>query len=434
MALGGGIFTSQNKILPGSYINFVSANRAIAELGERGYVALPVALSWGKEGEVFTVTNGDFVKNSEKIFGYDYSADEMQNLRELFAHAKTVYVYRLNHSAVKASNDYAEALYGGLRGNDITINIAEREQAYFDVKTYVNGSLKDTQTVTQASELVANDWVTFKAEASLEAVAGMPLTGGADGTVNTADLQKALDSIEPYAFNVLVCDSTDNANKNLCIDYVKDLRDNIGVKCQVVVYKAENADSEAVISVENNLVGETVGSGKLVYWVSGLEAECAINKSCTNRLYDGELDIDVDYTQIELENALKTGKFIFHKVGDNVRVLEDINTLVNYTTEKNEDFKYNQTIRVIDQIANDIATLFNTRYLGIIPNDNAGRVSLWNDIVKHHQELQRLRAIEDFEPEDVVVEAGDSKKAVVVTDHVTVVNAMAQLYMTVIVA
>ena len=30
-------------------------------------------------------------------------------------------------------------------------------------------------------------------------------------------------------------------------------------------------------------------------------------------------------------------------------------------------FKANQTIRVIDQIGNDIAVLFNTKYLGVIP-------------------------------------------------------------------
>ena len=91
-------------------------------------------------------------------------------------------------------------------------------------------------------------------------------------------------------------------------------------------------------------------------------------------------------------------------------------------------------MRVCDQIANDIADIFNTRYLGVVPNDNAGRISLWNDIVKHHQQLMDIRAIENFSPEDVVVEQGDSKKAVVVTDLVTVVNAMAQLYMTVTVA
>lgn len=95
---------------------------------------------------------------------------------------------------------------------------------------------------------------------------------------------------------------------------------------------------------------------------------------------------------------------------------------------------YSKTIRVIDQIANDIATLFNTKYLGVVSNDASGRISLWADIVKHHEQLQEIRAIENFSDKDVTVEQGDSKKAVVVSDLVTVVNAMAQLYMTVKVA
>ncbi|MFQ7791549.1 MAG: phage tail sheath C-terminal domain-containing protein, partial [Monoglobus pectinilyticus] len=52
-------------------------------------------------------------------------------------------------------------------------------------------------------------------------------------------------------------------------------------------------------------------------------------------------------------------------------------------------------------------------------------------IVKHHEQLQEIRAIENFSEEDVTVEQGDAKRAVVVYDKVTVVNAMAQLYMTV---
>lgn len=436
MALGGGIFTSQNKILPGAYINFVSASRGGAELGERGFVALPIALSWGVVGDVFSVTNDQFIKHADKYFGYDYTSDKLQDLRELFKYAKTVHFYRLNKEPATASNDYATAKYPGLRGNDIDIVINDSvDGGKLEVKTYVGSSLKDTQTVTSASELVDNDWVVFKTNASLTKTAGTPLAGGTDGTdVTGTEWTNALNSLEPKYFNVLICNSTETTTKDLCIAFVKRLRDNVGAKCQVVVYKADKSDSEAVISVENKLNGESAESGKLVYWVGGLEASCEVNKSCTNRKYDGELDINVKYTQTELEEALQSGKFIFHLVGEDVRVLEDINTLTTFTNEKNDDFKYNQTIRVIDQIANDIATLFNTRYLGVIPNDNAGRVSLWNDIVKHHQELQRLRAIEDFEPDDVEVEAGDSKKSVVVTDHITVVNAMAQLYMTVIVA
>lgn len=86
------------------------------------------------------------------------------------------------------------------------------------------------------------------------------------------------------------------------------------------------------------------------------------------------------------------------------------------------------------QQGNDIAVLFNTKYLGVVPNDNAGRVSLWSDIVKHHEQLQEIRAIEDFKDTDVTVEQGNTKKSVVVNDYVTVVNAMDKLYMTVTVA
>ena len=53
MALGGGTFTTMNKILPGTYINFVSAPRASAALSDRGIAAMPAEFDWGPEGAVF---------------------------------------------------------------------------------------------------------------------------------------------------------------------------------------------------------------------------------------------------------------------------------------------------------------------------------------------------------------------------------------------
>ena len=77
-----------------------------------------------------------------------------------------------------------------------------------------------------------------------------------------------------------------------------------------------------------------------------------------------------------------------HLVGDQTRVLTDINTFVSVTDEKSVDFSSNQVMRVLDQIANDIASLFNSKYLGKVQNDASGRVSLWSDIVAHHTQLQ----------------------------------------------
>jgi hypothetical protein len=48
--------------------------------------------------------------------------------------------------------------------------------------------------------------------------------------------------------------------------------------------------------------------------------------------------------------------------------------------------------------------------------------------------LEQIRAIENFSDSDVVVDKGNSKKSVVVSDYITVVNAVSKLYMTVTVA
>ncbi len=84
-------------------------------------------------------------------------------------------------------------------------------------------------------------------------------------------------------------------------------------------------------------------------------------------------------------------------------------------------------------MANDIAHIFNTRYLGLKPNDNASRIGLWNELVTHHKELESLGAIESFNASNITVEQGEDKKTVIVTDYITPTNAMEQLYMTVIV-
>ena len=159
MALGGGTFVTQNKELPGAYINFISAASANAALSERGIATMPLELDWGIDGDVFEVTNGDFQKNSLKIFGYDYTHDKLKGLRDLFLNTKTLYAYKLTSGGTKAANTYAEALYCGVRGNDLKITIQANadDDTLFDVKTVLDTAIVDEQTVATAADLVAND-------------------------------------------------------------------------------------------------------------------------------------------------------------------------------------------------------------------------------------------------------------------------------------
>lgn len=436
MALGGGTFLTQNKVLPGAYINFISVATASANMSDRGYAAMGLELDWGQEGKIFEVTNGDFQKNSMKIFGHSYADDAMKGLRDLFKNVTTLFAYRLNGGGAKAANTFATALYSGTRGNDIKIAVQANvdDNSKFDVQTWLDGVLMDTQTVAKAAELVANDYVAFKTNASLTVTAATALTGGTNGTSNAAAHQAFFDKVESYpAINAIGYVGTETAVKSLYAAFAKRMRDEVGVKFQAVIYQ-QAADYEGVINVKNKVLDEGADEASMVYWTLGVAAGTAVNASATNKIYDGEFTVDVDYTQAQLESAIKAGEFTFHQVGSDVRVLSDINSLVTTTANKGDIFKDNQTIRVCDQIATDIANLFVTKYLGVVPNDASGRTSLWADIVKHHEDLQNIRAIENFTDEDVTVSQGDTKKSVVVTDNITVVNTMEKLYMTVYVA
>lgn len=455
MALGGGTWLFQNKVLPGAYINFKSKVRASVNIADRGYCAMPLELDWGPENEVFAVESENFQKDSMKYFGYDYTSEKLQGLRELFLNAKTAYLYRLSNGAVKASGTTGTARYAGIRGNDITVVVAANvdNESVFDVTTYmaVDGvkTVVDEQVVADKTELVDSDYVVWKRGSDeesnkLTANAGDVFTGGANGEAITGlQHQSFISAIEPYYYNTLGVVTTDDTIKSLYTSYVKRMRDDVGMKFQLVLYHADKANYEGVISVKNNVIDKDVSPASLVYWVTGVECACAVNASCTNKTYDGEYSVYTAYSQTDLKKAITNGQLVLHRVTDptvgdvtgDVNILTDINTFTDYSKSKNTDFSKNQVIRVLDQIAIDIARLFNRTYLGKEQNDNDGRIALWSDIVAYYQELQRVRAIQNFKAEDIPVPTQGQEKDSVLAEHaIQPTCCMEKLYMTVTVA
>lgn len=431
MALGGGKWISQNKELPGTYINNVSLANASSTLSDRGICTMPLELDWGADGKVFTITNEDFQKNSLSLVGYPYTDDHLKGLRDLFIGTKVLYAYRLNSGGEKAKNDYATALYSGVRGNDLKIVVQTNadDETMFDVLTYMNTTKVDEQTVASAADLVANDYVTFNADKKLEQTAGTPLAGGTNGEVTGTSYQEYADKIEPYRYNTMGIVTTEKTVISLFNAFNKRMRDEEGINFQLVTYQ-NLADYLGIISVKNKTTDEKWSEASLVYWVTGKQCSCPVQSSLEASKYDGEFTIDTSYTQADLKKAIKNGEFVLHNVDENIEVLVDINTLVTTTEDCGDVFKENQTIRVIDQLGNDDAVCFNGKYRGNVPNDPAGRTALWRDLVKIRQQLQKLRAIENFSDTDVSVGQGNTKKSIVVQSAITVVNTMSQIYMT----
>nr|DAX27910.1 MAG TPA: tail sheath protein [Caudoviricetes sp.] len=451
MALGGGTWLFQNKKLPGTYINFVSRVRASTDIADRGFATMPLELDWGPVGNVFAVTVEDFQERSLSIFGYDYTAPELKGLRDLFLNLKTGYFYRLDNGAAAAACAIAKAKYPGKRGNDITVSVTANvdHTSAFDVTTYilVDGApakVDEQKNVSAWADVQDNDYVTWIRTGNLEAKAGEKLTGGSNGAAVTGlQYQSYLDAIEPYYFNIMGYAGSDATIQQLLIQFTKRMREATGAKFQLVLHGRENVDYEGVISLKNAVRDEGAQPGAAVYWLTGAEASCAVNASCTNKTYDGEYRINTKYSQTELERAMVSGMLMFHNVADSVsgdvvgrtNILSDINTLTSFTKHKNEDFGLNQVIRVLDQIAIDVARLFNRTYLGKEQNDEDGRIALWGDIVALHKEYQRVRAIQNFDPKDVPIPTQGEKKTDVLMNYaVQPTCCMERLYMSIEVA
>lgn len=433
MAAGGGMFTVQNKVLPGAYINFVSKARALGTLGERGVVALPWTGDWGG-GNVITIENEEFQTNCMKILGYSYTDDEVLYLREVFKGANTVKLFRINEgekASAAVGGMTVTALFGGTKGNDIRIvvenNIDNADE--FIVTTLIGEDMieVDSQTVTNIEQLKPNSFVEFKktGNGELTETAATVLTGGTNKEITGNDYSVFLDKIESEEFTTLLYAGEDETTKGLFASFTKRLRDDEGYKITCVLCDYAKANHEGIISVKDNF--------ELVYWTAGQTAGAEVNESLTNKLYDGEITLNQVYKKSELKDSVNNGEFVLYGEKGEYRVLKDINTFTEITVNKNSDFTNNQVIRVLDAVANDTARIFNTYYLGKVQNNETGRNILKTELINYHSTLQGIQAITNFETTDITIIKGNDKGDVVVNEYIEPVGAMEKLYMTCIV-
>ena len=93
MALGGGTFTTTDKMLAGAYINSESAARSLSFIGDNGVVAIAIEHSYGDSGEVISLTPREFREDCLSHLGYSLFDDRLKGLRELFENSKLVHIY-----------------------------------------------------------------------------------------------------------------------------------------------------------------------------------------------------------------------------------------------------------------------------------------------------------------------------------------------------
>lgn len=442
--MAGGTWTSQNKVRPGVYIRFRSTAGLGLTVGDRGTVTICEPMSWGPVAQVMEIEAGADVT---PYTGYDITAPQNLFLREIFkgsnrtAAPNRVLLYRPTASSsakatVTIGTLVVTAKYPGARGNDISVVVTEltEPEDTFTVSTVVDGEIVDQQTGKQVEDLTGNQWVDFSGTGALTADSGKPLTSGADGTVQSAAWSAYLQAIEPYKFDIMIYDGADTTVQQAMISFIRRIADEAGQYAQLVASGLTNPDSRFVINVNSGVTlsdGTVLTAQQCTWWVGGAEAGALYNQSLTYAQYPDAVSASPLMTNSQYEAALQAGKLVFFAEDGQVKVEQDINSLVTYTTDIGKVFHKNRVMRLCNTIANDVYAQFSANFIGVVNNNAAGRSQFKAAIVGYLLDIQGNQGIQNFAADDVEVLPGEDIDAILVNIAIQVVDSVEKIYLTI---
>lgn len=275
--------------------------------------------------------------------GYDITSPKALFLREMMkgsdvsAGPSKILLYRPKGSGGKKATVTSgaltiTALYEGIRGNDISVIVQEQadQAGAFDVSTVIDGTIVDEQAIKKLDDLKANTWVTFDGTGTdITETAGVTLAGGTDPTISASDYAAFLTAIEPYQFDTLVYDGTDNTTIQAIAAFVRRVSNSIGQKCQAVMANAHTVNSEWVISAKNGVKlsdGTALTAQQVTWWLGGAEAGARYNQSLTYAQYPDAIEANPKLTDGQITAAIQSGEIVFIDTFGSVKVCTDINS------------------------------------------------------------------------------------------------------------
>lgn len=447
--MAGGSFQSQNKIRPGAYIKFQGVPSTDNIVGSRGIVTMAAPIGWGPEDELIKVTVADLYSNKlEKILGFNVYSASAKLFKAALENAHTLLVYRADKGGTKASVqiDVASnkklkvtAKYAGTTGNNISISVKEAFAGGYSVNTFLGSTQKDSQIVTDIKDLVANDFVTFEGEGVIAQTAvNTLLTGGTNGTPTNQMYTEYLAKLKTTQFDTLAAfkiGDTELFNGGTIKEFIQEMRETRGIKCQAVINNYVAANYEGVISTYNQGVkyadGTELTAEEFVVWMAGATAGADVTESNTYKVVANAVEVTGNVLEDDIETLITSGYIIISKRRDGAIVVEkDINTLVNLRDDVTDAFKENKVIRLLDAVANHIALDFEQNYAGKVVQDANGRALFKASIISYLTELQNSGAIINFNSStDVTVEAGEQVDAYYSEIYIQPTYSVDKLYM-----
>lgn len=300
-----GTWTSQNKVLPGAYLNFLTNAPLSITPGSRGVVVILQEVSVGIAGEIYTVTA------SENNYPEGVTAEDKLLANEALKGAKTVIVFNLG--TVHDASDLTAALASLKTVKFNTICYPYTGTTYdankATIKTWIDAMRNDEGVKIQAvlASYVGDDEAIINVEHGIEL---------ADGTTLTAAQVTAW--VAGVTAGASITQSNTGKKYIGAVDVVPRMTKTemeAAVTAGKFIFKVDNSQNVTVVYDINSLTTVTVDKGKqfkknrVIHTIDGINTDIA---EIYESNYIGKVNNNVDGrsllrgTLVEYFNTLQT--------------------------------------------------------------------------------------------------------------------------------
>lgn len=213
------------------------------------------------------------------------------------------------------------------------------------------------------------------------------------------DQNDVLDTIQSVKWNYICIPTSQGTEQSDLADWIKAQRDNKRKTFKAVCAK-QAADHEGVINfATDNIVAEngTDENGDAVYTtynaiqysarIAGILAGLSLDRSAT---YYSLTEVQSVETYTDIDERIDKGQLLlFDELdGNGVKIARACNSLITFTTDKGEDFRFIKIIETVDMITDDIRDTFKKSYVGKVINDYDHKMLFIAAVLVYFNELK----------------------------------------------
>jgi len=413
--------------LPGVYFTVESVPRPMTFQGETGTVVAMIPLPWYNEDEPITLTAQEYASNAayEKLGFTAFTFDSIYNKKAsaAFVGASQAILFPQSTGGTRAAGSIGDLSFNaaklGVAGNNIRVDVSEEDDR-FTVITYFGNRELDRQSIAVFSDFQDNGFVTARLSTGGVITEGqVVLENGANGTTQAysarigafLDVAGRIDNWNVIAISMNLNDPNYGQARTAFRNWLdginaEEQREKRGVIATAIENGIDNHNITQVHQ-EIELENEWYDMGEAVLYRAGLNAGCPLNIDETNNVMPGMTNIRPILSRRERETADRSGMFTYIRARDGTfRVENDINSFTSVTPTKDEVWRFNRTIRAIDEMKVVITAVFTGSYQGNVDDTPSGRELFHGALNEFGISWETSRIIYGHLLENIVVDQG----------------------------